>query len=268
MKKKLVLVIAMVLTTVVLLSGCDGISLSNSVGEVKYKVVENHAEVVSLPNGSNDKDITIEDEFEGKPVTIINNFAGNNLESAEVIHIGKNIEQIGKWSFSNNQKLTTYDVDDKNQSYCDVDGVLYTKDMKLLVSYPCSNKETFIMPDTVEDVYAHAFYKNENITSITLSKSLKTIEEMSFFQCSNLQKIEFPNMLETIGKDAFTRCTSLKEVTIPSSIKKIEEYAFYNCTELKSITVNKKQADIELGEKWYPTNNGIKIDDLKVEYQK
>lgn len=268
MRRKLILPLVIILAICTMFAGCSDISsLTNNVGEVKYKVVDDHAEVVALPNGSKDTKIEIMDEFEGKPVTKINDFAGNNLESAQTISMGKNISDIGVWAFSNNQKLTEYIIDENNETYCTVDGAIFTKDMKTLIYYPCSGKTEFVMPNTVEEVRDRAFYKNENITSITLSNSLKKIDVMAFFQCSKIEKFDLPNTLEYIGKDAFTRCTGLTELTIPSSITQINEYAFYNCTELKDVKVNKKQADIKLGTKWYPTNNGNKIDDLKLEYK-
>lgn len=268
MKKKLILPLMIILAICTLFAGCsDSISLTNSVGEIKYKVVDDHAEVVALPNGSKDTDIVIADEYEGKPVTKINDFAGNNLESAETITLGKNVEEIGPWAFSNNQKLTGYVVADGNEHFCTVDGALYSKDITVIYSYPCASNDKYIMPSTVETVAERAFYKNENIKSITFSKKLKEIKVMAFFQCSALENFTLPSSIETIGKDAFTRCITLTKLTIPSSIQQIDEYAFYNCTELKDVKVDKKKDDIKLGTKWYPTNNGNKIDGLKLEYK-
>lgn len=265
MKKKLIPFVLIMAVIVLVFSGCD--SLSNNVGSVKYKVVDDHAEVVALPNGSSDTEIFIDDEYEGVPVTKINDFAGNNLESAQIIHIGKNVADISEWAFSNNQKLETYDVAPENQSYTVVDGALLTADMKTVLSYPCGGNASFVMPNTVTEVAPRAFYKCEKLESLTLSSSLEIINEMSFFQCSAIKELAFPNTIKFIGKDAFSKCTSLTEITIPASIEEIREYAFYNCTELKQVKVNKAKEDIKLGDKWYPTNNGIKIDDLNLEYK-
>lgn len=268
MKKRLVILLSVILAVGLLFSGCSGLEgLTNSVGEVKYQIVDDHAEVVALPNGSDDKEIIIADEYEGKPVTVIKEYIGSNLEAAEKIHIGKNVSEIGVWSFSNNQKLNAYEVDPANENFCCVDGAVYTKDMKTLLYYPCSGNTNYKMPDTVETVAPRAFYKNESIKNITLSISLKEIKEMAFFQCTGITELTLPETLELISKDAFTKCTGLTEITIPSSIAEIEEYAFYNCTEVRSVIVNKNKDDIKLGTKWYPTNNGNKIDDLKIEYK-
>lgn len=267
MKKKIALIVFAFLCVAVLFSGCNGVSLNNNVGEVKYKAYEDHAEVVALPNGSNDEDIVIADEYEGVPVTIIKDFAGCNLESAKVIHIGKNIAEIGDWAFSNNQKLTTYDVDDANENFCDVDGIVYSKDLTKLYYCPCVSNEKIVVADTVEEIGARAFYKNEVVKSVTLPNSLKTIREMAFFQCSSLENVVFPQGLESIGKDAFTKCTTFTEITIPSSVSTIGEYAFYNCTSTTKVTVENKQSDVKYGKQWYPTNNGITIDSLEIVWQ-
>lgn len=265
MRKRLALVLATILACAFLFAGCANIG--NNVSDVKYKVVDNHAEVIALPNGSNDSDITIADEYEGVPVTVINDFAGCNLESATIIHIGKNIETISEWAFSNNQKLTAYDIDEENESYCTIDGAIFTKDMTKICFYPCNGKTEFVIPDSVTVVAPRAFYKNENLESIKLSNSLEEIGEMAFFQCNKIENFDLPSTLKVIKKDAFTRCTALTKIEIPSSIEVIETYAFYNCTEAKTVVVNKSKDDIKLGKQWYPTNNGIEMDDLEIEWK-
>lgn len=268
MKKKLTLSLILTLVFSIMFAGCANLSmLTNSVGEVQYIIVDDHAEVIALPNGSDDTDIVIDDTYEGKPVTVIKDYIGCNLEAAETIHIGKNISQIGVWSFSNNQALKQYDVDPQNESFCSVDGAIYTKDMKTLCYYPCNGGNSYTMPNTVETIGARAFYKNGTIQSITLSTGLKEIKEMAFFQCTAMNDFNLPEGLQFIGKDAFTKCTGVTEISIPSSIEEIKEYAFYNCENLTSVTVNKAEKDIKLGSKWYPTKNGNKIDELNINWK-
>ena len=83
-----------------------------------------------------------------------------------------------------------------------------------------------------------------------------------------METINLPNTLTLIGKDAFTYCYGLTEINIPSSIKQIDEYAFYNCTNLLTVNVDAKESDLTLGEKWFPTNNGLDIKELKINWAK
>lgn len=82
-----------------------------------------------------------------------------------------------------------------------------------------------------------AFYKNENITKVTLPDSIKKIGKYSFYGCSNLVNINLPQEINHIGEYAFYSCSSLTSVDIPDNITSMERYVFYNCTALTSICI-------------------------------
>ena len=283
MKKKLSKIILVTLCITFLFSGCSLEKLAEA--KIKYDVNDTQAIVKQVPNKSTITEINIPDEYEGLPVTIVKDFSATNLENVEKITIGKNVKEIGTWAFENNQKLKEFDVDEENEYFCDVDGVLFTKDMKTLLFYP-ANKDlqkqtktndngeseeiefsTYIIPEGVETICTKAFYKCQKLKSITLPSTVKTIEEKAFFRCSMAENIILPEGLTFIGKDAFSYCTTFNQITIPSTVTKIDTYAFYNCKSLLEIDILAKENEIELADKWYPTDNGKKIVDLKIEYK-
>lgn len=281
MKKRLIILLALILCMSVMFSGCaEELGLGSD--EISFKVENGEATVKEFPDSSTVKEITIPDEYQGAPVTKIADFAAVNIESIEVINIGKNVKEIGNWAFENNQNLKAFNVSDDNPYFCDVDGVLFTKDMKTLLFYPLARgveikEETngngektevksieYSIPRGVETIRTKAFYKCQSLKAITIPETVKTIEEKAFFRCSSLGNIELPQSLEIIGKDAFSYCTSLQKIVIPSSVKQIDTYAFYNCTNLLTVNVLAKESEITLGEKWYPTDNGKSMGDLKI----
>ena len=182
---------------------------------------------------------------------------------------------------TNNQHLTAFEVDENNPYYCDVDGVLYSKDMKTLIFYPPAKDLTeakdndgksikvsqYTILDGVEIICSKAFYKCNALTKIDIPVSVKKIEEKAFFRCERVEVIKLPDVLEFIGKDAFSYCYGLKEINIPASVNEIGEYAFYNCTNAKTVNVDNKESNIKLGEKWFPTDNGLDIKDLKINWK-
>lgn len=277
MKKRVVIIFSLILCMSVIFSGCAE-QLKFGDGEISYKIEDGEAAVHEVPNTSTTKEITIPDEYDGAPVTKISDFAAVNVENLEVINIGKNVKEIGNWAFENNQKLTAFNVSEENPYFCDVDGVLFTKDMKTLLFYPAAreiqtkkgtdgsdiNFIEYTVPDGVETIRTKAFYKCSLLTKITLPQSLKSIEEKAFFRCSVMEGIVLPTNLEVIGKDAFSYCTALTEITIPASVKQIDTYAFFNCTQLLKVDVLAKESDVALGEKWYPTDNGRTMGNLKI----
>lgn len=266
-KVRVIALLALLLACFAVLNGCS-INITGNYSSVAYKAEGDHAVVVALPNGSKDKYIKIEDTYEGLPVTEIKSFAGSNLESAETIVIGKNVKEIGNWGFSNNPKLKEFVVDEANESFCSVDGVLFTKDMKILINYPAAGSAEYTVPDMVEVIRTKAFYKCAELKKLTLSSSLKSIEEMSFFRCSSLENVTLPEGLSEIAKDAFGYCSTMSEITIPSTVTAIGEYAFFNCTSLLNVTVNNKQENLTLGKSWQPTNNGLAINELVINWEK
>ncbi len=283
MKKNVIKIAALLLCICLLFTGCDSIGtfMGMESDEIEYKVENGEATVISVPNKATIKEINIPDEYDGVPVTKLADFSVVNLEYVDKISIGKNVKEIGVWALENNQRVTAFEVDEENEHFCDVDGVLFTKDMKTLLFYPIAkdlveekNDEgniidvsEYTIPDGVETIRTKAFYKCYPLAKITIPDSVKRIEEKAFFRCDKIGEIKLPQSLEFIGKDAFSYCNGLKELNIPSNIKQIDVYAFYNCTNLLTINVDAKESDVELGDKWYPTSNGLAIKDLKINWK-
>lgn len=282
MKRKITLLLLCILIVATVFSGCNlNMNITPKEPKVTYKIEENEAVAFRFPTESSVIEITVEDEYEGVPVTKIADFCANNLENIQTVYIGKNVKEIGNWAFENNQKLQRFVVDKDNPYFCDVDGVLYTKDMKTLLFYPASKdlqeakdengntvmQSQYIIPDGVETIRTKAFYKCSALTNIVIPDSVKAIEEKAFFRCSAITELKLSKNVEVIGKDAFSYCSGLKEINIPASIKQISEYAFFNCNNLLTVNIDANESDVTLGSKWYPTNNGLDIDGLKINWK-
>ena len=281
--KRIIAVISLVLCFCLLLCSCDSVTsvLGGGDESIKYDIKDGEATVKSVPNKSTITEIVIPDEYDGVPVTKIADFSAANLEYVTTIYIGKNVKEIGTWSMTNNQHITEFKVDENNPHFCDVDGVIYSKDMKTLVFYPLAKDlkdakdhegkaikiSQYTILDGVETIRSKAFYKANAITELNIPSSVKKIEEKAFFRCERMENIVLPLALEFIGKDAFSYCYGLKELVISENIMEIGEYAFYNCTNLLTVNVQKSEANITLGEKWYPTNNGLEIKELKINWK-
>ncbi len=277
MKKIISLTVVLVLVCTCLCS-CDISDLTGGNLKIKYKADGDNLIVTGVPDNVTLPELVIPDEHNGKKVTGIADFAIVNLENVTKITIGKNVSDIGLWAMENNKRVTAIEVDDENGYFCDVDGVLYSKDMKTLLFYPMAKDVAEIkdeagntvksisyeIPEGVETVRTKAFYKCSDVRSLTLPSTLRTIEEKAFFRCS-ISEIILPETLEAIGKDAFAY-TALKKIDIPASVKEIGEYAFYNSTALHEINVGSPEAELTLGQKWYPTNNGLNIDGLVITF--
>ena len=125
-----------------------------------------------------------------------------------------------------------FEVHDTNEKYAVKDGVLFSKDMKTLIAYPCrddSESSVYTVPDGVEVIAPHAFDTAWSLTEIILPDTVKEIGDYAFYQ-SGLKKIKLPDSVKTIKEGAFTYCQSLESVDL-GKVEKIEAHAFQNCGE-------------------------------------
>lgn len=245
--------------------------------DITCEIENGEATVTKVPNKSTVTEIVIPDEYEGVPVTAIADFAAVNLEYVTKITIGKNVKEISDWAFGNSKKITAFEVDEDNPYICDVEGVIYTEDMKTLLFYPPSGgiktekdaegKDvktiSYVIPEGVETIRTKAFYKCQELTEITLPSTIRSIEEKAFFRC-NLKEINLPDGIEFLGKDAFAFCAEVKSVTVPASVKQIDDYAFFGCKSVAEMNMLGTESETTLGKKWYPTNNGVDLGDALV----
>jgi len=82
-----------------------------------------------------------------------------------------------------------------------------------------------------------AFSECDNLTSVTIPNSVKSIEKGAFAGCASLTSITIPASVTSIGVYAFQYCPALTSVTIPASVTSIENSAFQHCTSLTSVTI-------------------------------
>ena len=73
------------------------------------------------------------------------------------INIPQNVEIIGEGAFGDNKELTAIEVEEANNAYTSVDGILYTSDLDILIQCPGSKVEAEL-PGSVRYVCARAFY--------------------------------------------------------------------------------------------------------------
>ena len=215
------------------------------------------------------RDKTGENPDSSKPVVGVDSFTIVSDEYVEYIYIGKDVQYISDQAFYYCKMLKAVFVDDENPYFCDVDGVLFTKDMKTLILHPICNgnwkvengiaetNDTFVIPEGVENVGSYSFYKNADLVHLTFPSTLRTIGDMSFFGCGNMWSVWFPEGLESIGADAFSYCGSISPVMyIPSTIKSIDDYAFFSCGGISTMYMGAENEDgIEFGESWLPKND-------------
>lgn len=82
-----------------------------------------------------------------------------------------------------------------------------------------------------------AFFRNTNLTNITIPNGVITIGGWAFEYCTSLTSITIPGSVTRIGNSAFYDCENLKSIVIPKSVTSIEDYTFELCKSLESIVI-------------------------------
>ncbi|MCM1132427.1 MAG: leucine-rich repeat domain-containing protein [Ruminococcus flavefaciens] len=207
-----------------------------------------------------DTEITVPETLDGITVTEIDSKAFMD-GTAVKIHIPATIEYISAENpFAPCLELIEITVDEQNENYCAVDGVLFTKDMKKLVCYPAKKSGTsytipdgveqlgiasvaetglkeIIVPDSVNEIDRHAFSFNEKLEKIDLSgTSVETLDTMAFINCTSLNEVLLPETLTEIGLAVFFGCENLAEITLPSQLIVIGQSSFAG-TSMMSVRI-------------------------------
>ena len=89
------------------------------------------------------------------------------------------------------ESLTVINVKDTNTKWTQENGVLYDKNMEILVFYPFGKQEQlFALPETVHRISAYSL-KSSAITTLSIPKSVDTIDGYAFQECYSLSDIEY-----------------------------------------------------------------------------
>ncbi len=122
----------------------------------------------------------------------------------------------------------------------EIDGVKYYKESDTsYIALKCidKTKTTIDLDSRTTRIKDFAFYKCNNLTSITIPNGVTSIGDWAFYYCISLTNITIPNGVTSIGDTAFDGCSSLTSVTIGSGVSSIGDWAFEYCSSLTSITI-------------------------------
>ena len=135
-----------------------------------------------------------------------------------------------------------------------------------------------IMPNTIIEIAADAFYQCDRLQAITLSTNLVQIGSSAFQECARLKSITIPSQVRAIGDQAFDSsgletiafedgieiiggygafaCTQIKQLVFPSTLKEIGDSAFAACPNLESVALN--EGLVTIGHKAFVSNPKLK----------
>ena len=171
-------------------------------------------------------------------VTSIGDCAFSLCDSLTSITIPDSVEQIGTNPFTVCSALKSISVSPEHPYFATIDGVLFRKADKTLISYPEGKaSSTYTIPQGIISIGDGAFFDNSSLKSITIPDSVISIGDYAFFSCESLTSISIPHSVTSIGDYAFSWCKSLTSITIPDSVTSIGDEAFSSCSSLTSVNI-------------------------------
>ena len=197
-----------------------------------------------------------ENPDETKPVVAVDEFTFVSDEYVEYIYIGESVEYIDERAFVYCKQLRSVYVDENNPNYCDVNGVLYTKDMKKILLYPISYCTEIVYSDIEKygevkniglDIKETINASGEGLDALYLDFKNKASDDIS--------RPLFDEMLErgvmapyigtyyiikekTDNTLTVEKAWSCDEVySIPEGVERIGDNCFYKCDRLQRIDI-------------------------------
>lgn len=206
---------------------CSSIGTQAFWADENLRYVHLPASLKSLKMGTFYFCTSLNDVFIPDGVTKIEDLAFFNCQSLTGINIPKNVTSIDSHAFNRCYSFMGFGVDEENPAYCDVDGVLFTKDMSILELYPVAKPaEEYIIPDHVWGLQNDAFWEANNLKRIIMNRELEVVGNGTFSSCEKLEDVIFSDNVTSIGQQAFAWCYSLKQINFPASVQELGNTMF------------------------------------------
>lgn len=176
--------------------------------------------------------LQIPDEYEGKPITVIGDYAFSQYHTPDTVILGNNIRKIGNSAFENCVNLKSVNLS-KVRSIGDS-------------AFKNTSIKIIVFPESLKEVGDDAFGDCSNLEKVLLNSTVK-FKSSVFSNCSSINYFDVPNLdllIKSKFKDPasnplfytkkiFVNNTEIKEIAIDG----LEStYSYVNC-EFETIEV-------------------------------
>ena len=216
-------------------------------GNYEYRILDNGTVAITRYNGTSEE-VIIPQYIDDKMVACIDDLAFDHCLNLTYITFPESVIEIGDNAFRECSNLTSIKVNSNNTEFCSMDGILFDKNIKTLITFPANKKVTsYAIPSSVTTIHDHAFEQCINLTSITIPHSVTKIGAYAFYYCLKLSSVSMTKSITSISGYTFSGCKNLTNISIPNSVTSIGEYSFWNCINLTNIKIPDKVTIIKYG---------------------
>lgn len=188
--------------------------------------VENDRVIIYAYKGK-DENLKIPSEYNGKPVTKIDESASENCDFIKSVEIPDSVTSIGMFAFHGCTSLESVKL---SNALTQLNESLFAD---------CESLTSIEIPNGVVSIRDGAFSGCKKLESVNIPDGVTYIGYSAFVQCYALKSIELPDGVTEIGDSAFAYCKSLESIKIPKNVKNIGYGAFEGCELIKEVVIPK-----------------------------
>ena len=156
------------------------------------------------------------------------------------LHLPAKVKEIGLNALSGCTAMTSITVDEDNQNFCDIDGVLFSKDGETLLQFPAAKSSAYTVPEGTTTLARDAFYMSQ-LETVELPSSLKEIGYNAFGWSRQLTGLVIPEGVTVIGDYILDGCNKLTSLHIPASATSIGQYMGNGCKAITDVWSHSKK---------------------------
>lgn len=217
----------------------------------KYKDLgDGTYELVKFSNPGNITDVTIDyvvdletgEKDTSKPISVINEYAFNCDETLNSISFGKDVREIDGKSIYSCWWVQNVWIDDENPYYCDIDGVIYNKDITEVIFYPNDHDKYLRAKLGYDNLLDDDGKPMEELWGVTERYDEEFLNEYN----RQIRTYVIPSTVTKIGQLAFAY-SNITHLYIPEGVKTMESMALFKNTVLLNVygyTTDKPITDV------------------------
>ena len=204
-------------------------------------------------------------------VTILGNYAFARCHHIQEINIPSSVNDIGRCAFEYCKELISINVDDENEKYSSIEGVLFDKLQCTILRYPDAKEGSYKIPDSVFTIGPSAF-SFINLNNLYIPKNVEIVESYAFYGCENSMNVYYYRTYNSLSDSSINNLKTYNnanlyfmEILITENPKN-DEY-INNIDNINALTVNHSIGTDLLGNvageisyQWYLNETDSNID--------
>ena len=137
------------------------------------------------------------------------------------------------------EKISYYNVDEGNQTYASIDGIVFSKDKTKIVLYPPARPDTeYTIPEGTTTIPSNVF-SGCPLKVLHVASTVTSIADSGISSMNSLEELDFPDdgQLKSLTWQAVSALPALKILRLPKNLEEIDERGINACGALDEIDI-------------------------------